>query len=225
MAVCYPAIKAGLPHAPPLRFGGLRTLIGGIFLLLIAILTKRPVIPGTRLILWIVPLAIVSTSLTYAFMFSSPAFIDAGVASVLGNTQPLFIAGFAVLVLGEMMSRTKLAALSLGFLGVVILTAPAMSDTNPVNLTGALLALGTSASAALASVWMKWLRPRSCLLALTGWQLSVGGLILLACSAIWEPNSAVRWSGSLVALLMVLAVFGTALATLLWYWCLQHREA
>ncbi len=31
--VCYPSIKAGLPSAPPLRFAGLRTLIGGILLL------------------------------------------------------------------------------------------------------------------------------------------------------------------------------------------------
>ena len=32
-AFCYVAIKAGLPFAPPLRFAGLRALIGGILML------------------------------------------------------------------------------------------------------------------------------------------------------------------------------------------------
>jgi len=32
-AVCFTAIKAGLADAPPLLFGGLRALIGGLILL------------------------------------------------------------------------------------------------------------------------------------------------------------------------------------------------
>lgn len=35
MAACYPAIRAGLEFAPSLRFGGLRTLVGGLVLLLV----------------------------------------------------------------------------------------------------------------------------------------------------------------------------------------------
>lgn len=38
MAACYPAIKTGLEFAPSLRFAGLRTLVGGLSLLLVLVI-------------------------------------------------------------------------------------------------------------------------------------------------------------------------------------------
>jgi drug/metabolite transporter (DMT)-like permease len=42
MAACYPAIKAGLEFAPSLRFAGLRTLVGGLALLLVLAIRRQP---------------------------------------------------------------------------------------------------------------------------------------------------------------------------------------
>jgi len=46
-AICYPAVKTGLAFAPPLRFAGLRTLIGGAILpmLLVAVVVRLQLAP------------------------------------------------------------------------------------------------------------------------------------------------------------------------------------
>lgn len=101
MAACYPAIKAGLEFAPSLRFAGWRTLLGGLALLLVLVIRRKPLWPEARLFRWILPLGLVATTLTFGAMFASPAYTGAGIASVLGNTQPLIIIVRAALFLGE----------------------------------------------------------------------------------------------------------------------------
>lgn len=225
MAVCYPAIKTGLAYAPPLHFAALRTIIAGAALLAVAMLARRPVWPGPRLARRIVPLGLVATAMTYSLMFLSPGFTLAGISSVLGNTQPLFIAGLVAAFLGEPLTRTKSIALGLGFLGVLSLSAPSLGQSGGSATTGALLAVSCSLAAAVASVWMKMLRPGRQILALTGWQLLAGGLVLLAVSAFWETGPPTRWSAQFVLILAFLSLGGTAAATSLGFWCLQHAEA
>jgi GNAT superfamily N-acetyltransferase len=89
MAACYPAIKTGLEFAPSLRFAGLRTLVGGLSLLLVLVIRRKPLWPGALLARWILPLGLVATTLTFGAMFASPAYTGAGIASVLGNNLVL----------------------------------------------------------------------------------------------------------------------------------------
>ena len=100
-AVCYSAIKAGLAFAPPLRFAGVRTLLGGLALLSVLVFRQQPLWPQARVARWILPLGVLSTTFTYGTMFVSPAYTGAGIASVLGNTQPLIIIVLAALFLSE----------------------------------------------------------------------------------------------------------------------------
>jgi probable blue pigment (indigoidine) exporter len=88
-----------------------------------------------------------------------------------------------------------------------------------------MLALGASASAAVASVTVKRLRPGDDLMALTGWQLVAGSVVLLGLSAVFEPRETIAWTGGFVGLLLFLALAGTALSTWLWFWLLQRSEA
>jgi drug/metabolite transporter (DMT)-like permease len=103
MAACYPAIKTGLEFAPPLWFAGTRTLLGGLVLLLVLVLRRKPLWPEARLARWILPLGGLATTLTFGAMFVSPAYTGAGIASILGNTQPLII-----MVLAHRFSMNKL---------------------------------------------------------------------------------------------------------------------
>ncbi len=225
MAACYPAIKLGLVSAPPLRFGGLRTLIGGLMLLLILVIRRKPLWPEARLVRWILPLGLLATTLTYGAMFASPAFTGAGIGSVLGNTQPLIILVLAALFLGEKIGLAKGLTLLLGLTGVILLSLPALREQTGHNLLGALLALGSSASAAVASVTIKKLRPGKDLLSLTGWQLVAGSVVLLILSAVFEAEESIAWTGNFVSILLLLALAGTALSTWLWFWLLQRTEA
>jgi probable blue pigment (indigoidine) exporter len=225
MAACYPAIKLGLDSAPPLRFGGLRTLVGGLALLLVLGIRRKPLWPEGRLARWILPLGLLATTLTYGAMFASPAYTGAGIGSVLGNTQPLIIIVLAALFLGEKFSLSKAVALGLGLGGVTLLALPTLRGQTGDPFLGAILALGSSAAAAVATVLVKRLRPGKDLMALTAWQLVIGSIFLLGFSAVFEPQQTIAWTGGFVGLLLFLALTGTALSTWLWFWLLQRSEA
>ncbi len=224
-AICYPAIKVGLESAPAWRFAGLRTLLGGLFLLALLAAFKRPLWPRRELARWIVPLGLLATTLTFGSMFLSPAFTGAGIGAILGNMQPLGVVVLAAAFLGERLNTRKIIALALGVGGIVLIAGPLVVEGNARELTGTMLAALSSMGAAGASVLMKRLSPGTDLLALSAWQLIAGSLPLLALSAVAEREAPISWSPSFVALLVLLALTGTALATAGWFWLLQHYEA
>lgn len=224
MAVCYPLIKAGLAFAPPLRFAAIRTILGGLALLLVLLIRRRTLWPRVDMALWILPLGALATTLTFGTMFVSPAYTGAGLASVLGNTQPLIIIALAALFLGERINRSKALALLFGLAGVSLLALPSWRATDGSNFYGILLALGSALSAALATVIMKRLQPGDDLMSLTGWQLVVGGVLLLVLSTVVEGTEAIAWNATFVGILLFLALAGTALSTWLWFWLLQKAD-
>lgn len=180
-AVCFVGIKLGLAYAPPLAFGGLRALIAGVVLLAVAASLRAPVRPARRDGWPLALLAVTATTATYGAMFASPAQMGAGLASVLGNVQPLLVLALGALVLGERLTRGKIMALAAGLVGIGMILYPALtsSSSGSAATTGSVLALGASAGAAVGSVVVKRIRVRPGLVALTGWQLVIGSVPLL----------------------------------------------
>lgn len=223
-ALCFVAIKAGLSFAPPLLFAGLRTLIAGLSLLGLLIGLRRSIIPTRAAWPWIVPLALTATAFAYGAMFVAPGRAGAGITSVLGNAQPLFVAALAAIALGERMTPGKWVTLGLGLTGVGVMAAPAMLTGDVFGLSGAVLALASAGGFAAGSVLIKRMDPGPDLLPVTAWQLILGSLVLLAASGIAERGGRVIWSGEFLSLLIFLAVPGTAVATAAWYWLVQGAD-
>lgn len=220
---CYAAIKAGLSSAPPLLFAGLRAMTAGAALLALAAALRRPLLPRSAGLGPLLALSLTATTITFAAMFLSPGRTGAGIASVLGNTQPLFAVVLAALFLGERLTRVRLTGLALGLLGVALIAAPAFAGPGKYGLSGPLLALAASAGAAAGSVIVKRVGTSSGILAISGWQLLIGSVPLLALSAVVE-RGAVVWSREFTALLLFLALAGTAFAFPVWYWLLKRDE-
>ena len=234
-AVCYVGIKVGLAYAPSLAFGGLRALIAGVVLLAVAASLRTPLWPSSRDVWPLTLLALAATTLTYGAMFSSPAQMGAGLASVLGNVQPLLVLVLGALFLREPLTPGKVVALACGLIGVGFLLYPSiaalpgstgMSAPTGGSMTiGSLLALGASAGAAAGSVLVKRIRVRPGIIALTGWQLVIGSLPLLVAAGLRPNGLAIQWQPTFVAVLLYLALLGTALPTTLWFWLLQAEDA
>lgn len=223
-AVCYSAIKLGLPYAPPLRYGALRAVMAAVILLILLPLVRRPLLPPRRLWPGIVTIAATGTLLAYAAMFLAPGRTGAGIASVLGNTTPLLTVALAVPLLGERLTAPKMVSLLLGFAGASVIAYPALTDPAHHAVVGALLPLGAAAGFALSSVVVKRMGARGAELQVAGWQLLLGGTALLGISAVLEPEAAIRWTRRFVGLLLFLAVIGTALTTAIWYWLVQRDD-
>lgn len=158
-------------------------------------------------------------------MFLSPKFTSAAVASVLGNMQPLGVLVFAVLLLGETITRWKVCALLFGLNGVTLIAFQASSGEGSNEWLGAALAFGSSLSSGVARVIFKKLMPSKSLVALTGWQMVAGSLALLALSLPFDRQLAVRWNLTFIGVLLLLAIVGYALPTVAWVWLLQKYEA
>lgn len=223
-ALCFVAIKAGLPLAPPLLFAALRALLGGVALLVLLVALRQPLLPTRGGWGWVLGLALTTTTLAFGAMFLSPGRTGAGLASVLGNLQPLLVVILAAPLLGEPVTPGKGVALALGAVGVLLISAAALAGPDAYGLSGALLALTASASLAVGSVLAARMGAQPRLLALTAWQLLLGGLPLLAASLVLESETAITWSPAFIGLLMFLAVVGTAVPTPIWYGLLRGGD-
>ena len=224
-ALCFAAIKAGLPYAPPLRFGGLRALLAGIALLGLAGALRQPLWPARRAWGGTLALALAATTLGFGAMFLSPGRTGAGIAAVLGNTQPLLTIALAALFLGERVTRRKATALALGLTGVILIAYPTLAGPGTRGIAGPLLALTAALGATAGTVIAKRMDLGRELLTVAAWQLILGSLPLLVASAVVERGARVTWGGTFVALLLFLALVGTAFANAYWYWLLGRHEA
>jgi drug/metabolite transporter (DMT)-like permease len=101
--------------------------------------------------------------------------IPAGRGAIIAYTMPLWTVLFGRLLIGERITRTRLAALGLGLAGLAVLVAPAAGALGGAP-AGTLLVLGAAASWAIGTVLTKarwWTIPTG---VLTGWQLVVGAI-------------------------------------------------
>ena len=223
-ASCFVLIRAGTSDAPPLAFAALRTGIAGTTLLAVVAATRQPVRPPRRLVPWLVLLAVMAGSAAYGAMFVSPGLAGAGIASVLGNLQPLFVIGLGAATLGERVPKMGGVALGLGSAGAVFIAVPVLSRDNVVDVEGPALALAASIGFAGGSIIVKHVAPGPALLSLTGWQFGIGSLPLFALSAWFERGTQVVWSGRFVTILLFLALIGTAAASVAWYWLVEYED-
>lgn len=223
-SLCYVLIKAGLAYAPPLLFGGLRTLIAGAALLGYAFSRRESLFPSDTSWKGFVVLAFVGTTLVFGAMFLSPGLVGAGIASVLGNSQALFTVALAAVFLGERLTAGKTTALILGISGVILIAFPALKASNAESTLGIGLALAVSVGTATGNVIVKRSRIRRGLLAFAGWQLVLGSLPLLFLSGLTEHGQEVTWNTTFAGIVLFLAFVETSFPTAAWYWLVQQED-
>jgi O-acetylserine/cysteine efflux transporter len=223
-AGCYAAIKAGLVYAPPFRFAALRALVGGVALLVGVAVTGRRIVPARRLWLPIAVLTIVGPVIGFAAMFTSPRHTGAGLASVVGNTGPLFIIVLAGLFLGERITGGKITSLVFSMAGVTLVALPNAASAGSWHAAALALPLVAALSGASESVIVKRVHLGTDVMSVAGWQFLLASVPLFMLSQWLEPEQLVAWSGSFVLLLAFLAGGATAAATGLWYSLVQDEE-
>jgi probable blue pigment (indigoidine) exporter len=201
-----------LPPDRPLFAGLMRALPAGLVLLAVSRVVPRGVWWWRAGVL-----GVLNIGAFFPLLFLAAYRLPGGVAAVLGAVGPLFAAGFAAALLSERPTVRTLAAGLAGVLGVslVVLRAGATLDT-----AGLAAGLAGAASMAAGTVLTKrWGRPEGVgALALTGWQLTAGGLLLAPVALLWEglpPGAAL--DGRALAGYAYLAVANTAAAYWLWF--------
>ena len=222
-AICFPLIDVGLAGAPPLVFATMRAALSGGLLLLGAAWLKRPWPRGFASHGLIAATGLSFTALGFGGMFLGGGKISPGLATVLANTQPLIAAVLAVVFLSERLTPRLGAGLLLGFVGVVVMSLPSLSGPDHAAGMQAFLWITLGAvGTAVGNVLFKALAGRGDILVIAGLQLLVGAVALALSAQSMGQEWQIAWTVRFIVSLLGLAVFGTAVMTVIWYYLL-HR--
>lgn len=218
----WPISKIALDYAPPLLFAGIRTVIGGCILILIAL----PKFKELRMKqLWPVYLtsAVLSIVFYYGFQTIGLQYVPAGLFSSIVFLQPVLLGIFSWLWLGESMYGLKLAGLLLGFIGVAALSIGGLNGS--ISIWGIVLALASALSWALGTIYIKKNAVRVDMLWMTAMQITIGGIILLLSGFVTENWSDIVWSGAFIVDTLFIAIFVIALGWLVYFKLINEGEA
>ncbi len=208
---------------PPLLAAAARIGVGGLIIIGVLLLLRQPVMPGTE---WgvVLVLALTQSVIFYGATFIGIAEEGAGAAAVLANTDPLFVAALAALVLGERLGRRQWAGLVVGLVGAAAvvwkgpLWPPGVSWVSLLVVVGALgWAVGT---VAVAGRIRAGARP----VAIAGWQMVIGAAMLAAIGLAIEGVPGTT-GGREIGLIVLIALVGNAIPFALFYVALGRGEA
>lgn len=205
-----------LPHDRPFLAAMLRALPAGLALLLFARVLPRGAWWWKAALL-----GALNIGAFFALLFVSAERLPGGVAATLGAIGPIIVTLLSWPVLGLRPAVRGLLAGVVGLAGVALLV---LTPRASLDAVGVLAGLGAAVSMAAGIVLTKrWGRPVP-LLAFTGWQLSVGGLMLvpLVLAAEGLPSSVTAGQAGGFA---YLAFGNTALAYVLWFRGIERLPA
>jgi len=193
-----------LPPDRPMLAATLRALPAGLALLAVTRRLPQGVWWWRALVL-----GVLNFGAFFPLLFFAAYRLPGGVASTISAVQPLVVALFSLLILHVRPGRTLLAAAFAGTVGVGLLTLTAAAELDPLGIVAMLIA--TSLMGLAMVLAKKWGRPEGIsLLTFTGWQMTVGGLILAPATLLTEGlpgslsmNNALGylWLGSVGAML------------------------
>ncbi|QIJ62701.1 EamA family transporter [Streptomyces sp. JB150] len=199
-----------LPPDRPLFTALARALPAGLLLLALARVLPRGLWWGKAAVL-----GALNIGAFFPLLFLSAYRLPGGLAAVVGSVGPLFVIGLSALLLGQRATlRAVLAAIAAACgVSLVVLKAAGALDT-----LGVLAALGSTLSMSAGTVLTKrWGRPDGVgPLALTGWQLTAGGLIIAPVAFLVE-GAPPALDAPAVGGYLYLSLANTALAYWLWF--------
>jgi drug/metabolite transporter (DMT)-like permease len=197
----WPAMRAAVVELSPLTFRVVCVVVAGAGLLTIAAFGREPAWP--RRAAWRPILLLALVNVTAWQMLSALALqrIGGGHGAIVAYTMPLWATLLSALWLKERISGRKLVALALGMAGMLALFGKDMGSLGETPL-GTLYMLGAAFCWAVATVGTKAFDWRIGVVALSGWQLVLGGVPILLAWLWWEPSpdlSQLTWRGVLAA--------------------------
>ncbi len=218
-------VEIGLYYSPPVLFAGLRTVIGGLAMVVAALLWGGS--PNLRRD-WPVflLLALFNVVLFIAFQTYAIVYLPSGSAAVLVYLQPILVGFLAWLILGEELSAPKLVGLLLGFSGIVAVSSASLSGAaDALSPIGVVLGTASALAWALGTVYFKRYEARVSTLWAVAVPFVVGGAALTALGLVVESWDEVSWTGTFVGSLLYSALIGISAAWVIWFGLVRAGEA
>jgi probable blue pigment (indigoidine) exporter len=208
----YVTITELLPAGRPLLVATLRVVPAGLVLLIAGTVASRWRPRGAD---WwrTATLAVFNFGFFFPLLSAAVYRLPGGVAAAVGGLQPLLVCTLSWPLAGRRPRITELAVGCVALLGVALV---AIRPGANLNAGGLLAAMAANVSFAIGVVLTRRYPAPPNRLAATGWQLLMGGAILLPLTTVIE-GAPPALTGRNLAGFAYLSMVGTALAFILWF--------
>jgi len=214
-------MKSALRYADPATFAAMRVFFGAVFLFLLLLVLRRPLLPTKWLLTLVVGLFGMtgSTGLTIWALEHG----GAGKTSVLVYTMPVWLLLMSWVILGERIRGSQWLFVAVALAGLVFVISPWRAEGSLFsNLLGVAAGVCSAASSVTAKVLCR--DRRVDLLTLTTWQMLLGSIPLVVIALV-TADSGPAWTGWFVMALLYNCILASAAALLLWFYTLRHLPA
>jgi drug/metabolite transporter (DMT)-like permease len=169
---------------------------------------------------------VLSFTLNYGLVFWGEQYISSGLAALLQATLPAFGLVIAHFYLpSEQMTWTKIAGVVLGVLGVAVVFSNQLNIAGGTALAGSIALVLSAFFAAYSNVLVKAHTQKLDPAILAGGQMFFGMIPLLVIGWALEGSPLrFHWTRMSLVALFYLALVGTVLAFLLYYWLVHNMD-
>lgn len=216
--VTFPALKLELRFMAPLPLAAWRVLPAGVVVCGWA-LVRRDRLPS-RLWLTASVSALFNVVTLYGGQIAASAYLSPGITAGLLYLQPVLVTLFARLWLKEPLSAIKLTGISIGIIGVGLIT---FSVGAHVAVLGVIFAVSAALGWALGTVYVK-ARPGDSSIWFVGLQFILGGSLFEVVNLVVK-SPAIHWTPVAFFDLLYIIIGGTAGAWILWIILLSRGQA
>jgi drug/metabolite transporter (DMT)-like permease len=219
-------IKVGLNDLPPITFAGIRFVIASMILFAFIRMRGLSLPRNQSDWMFLAFTGVLSFTLNYGFVFWGEQYISSGLAALLQATLPAFGLVIAHFYLpGERMTWAKIGGVVLGVVGVGVVFSNQLSMAGGTALAGSVALVLSAFFAAYSNVLVKARGQKLNPAILAAGQMFFGMIPLLAIGLTVE-GSPFRFHWTLVSAvaMLYLAVVGSVLAFLLYYWLVHNMD-
>ena len=219
-------IKIGLSDLPPLTFAGIRFVIASLILLAI-IQSRRIPLPSSRSDWGLLALTgLLSFGISYGCVFWGEQYISSGLAALLQATIPAFGLVIAHFYLpGERMTTAKIVGVLMGVCGVGVVFSNQLAVAGGKAFAGSIALVISSFCVAYSNVLIKARASKLDPAIIAAGQMVFGLIPLLVIGVTLEGSPlSFHWSKMAIACLLYLAIVGSVVAFLLYYWLMRNMD-
>lgn len=220
------AIKLGLETVPPFLAAGLRFLLASIILGGLVFLRNEQLPREGRFRALVIFISLTSFSVPFALVYWGQRLIPSALASILFATFPFFVALFShVFLPNERMSGPKAMGVLLGFIGVCVIFSGGLSLDAHLAFGGMVAIVTSSLIQAISLVFLRKHGESYSTLSINFVSICIGAALLLCTSVAVEDYSGVVFTPKAISSLFFLAIFGTVVTFVTYFWMIKHVEA
>ena len=217
------ATKFGVQVAHPFILANVRFFIAGIGMLVVAYAIKRYPNAWPTAVEWkrLAIFAFLNTTLYLGAFVLAMEQVAAGIGSLATATNPLFISVMSAIWLRRPLRLVEGFGLLLGLVGVAVATYPLLENSHS-TLEGLLILLTSMVSVSVATVYyaqFEWRLPN---LVINGWQVFIGGVLLLPLTLITADFTQLQLNTTFWFSVLWLIIPVSVVALQLWFYLVRQ---